>query len=82
MAPILSGNGELNPQQCWQVNMNGLYNILETARKWKVRQVITPSSIAAFGPDTPKEHTPIDTILRPNTMYGITKVAGELLNEY
>ncbi|MCG8452516.1 MAG: NAD-dependent epimerase/dehydratase family protein [Spirochaetales bacterium] len=82
LAAILSGNGELNPQQCWNVNMNGLYNILETARRWKVRQVITPSSIAAFGPDTPKEHTPIDTILRPTTMYGITKVAGELLNEY
>ncbi len=82
LAAILSGNGELNPQKCWEVNMNGLYNILETARTWKVRQVITPSSIAAFGPDTPKEHTPIDTILRPTTMYGITKVAGELLNDY
>lgn len=82
LAAILSGNGELNPQQCWNVNMNGLYNILETARRWGVKQVITPSSIAAFGPDTPKEHTPIDTILRPTTMYGITKVAGELLNEY
>lgn len=82
LAAILSGNGELNPQKCWDVNMNGLYNILETARTWKVKQVITPSSIAAFGPDTPKEHTPIDTILRPTTMYGITKVAGELLNEY
>jgi nucleoside-diphosphate-sugar epimerase len=82
LAAILSGNGELNPQKCWEVNMNGLYNILETARTWKVKQVITPSSIAAFGPDTPKDHTPIDTILRPTTMYGITKVAGELLNEY
>ncbi len=82
LAAILSGNGELNPQKCWDVNMNGLYNILETARAWKVKQVITPSSIAAFGPDTPKEHTPIDTILRPTTMYGITKVAGELLNDY
>lgn len=82
LAAILSGNGELNPQKCWDVNMNGLYNILETARTWKVKQVITPSSIAAFGPDTPKEHTPIDTILRPTTMYGITKVAGELLNDY
>jgi nucleoside-diphosphate-sugar epimerase len=82
LAAILSGNGELNPQKCWDVNMNGLYNVLETARMWRVKQVITPSSIAAFGPDTPKEHTPIDTILRPTTMYGITKVAGELLNEY
>ena len=82
LAAILSGNGELNPQKCWDVNMNGLYNILETARTWKVKQVITPSSIAAFGPDTPKENTPIDTLLRPTTMYGITKVAGELLNEY
>ena len=82
LAAILSGNGELNPQKCWDVNMNGLYNILETARTWEVKQVIIPSSIAAFGPDTPKEHTPIDTILRPTTMYGITKVAGELLNDY
>jgi len=82
LAAILSGNGELNPQKCWEVNMTGLYNILECARTWKVSQVITPSSIAAFGPDTPKEHTPIDTILRPTTMYGITKVAGELLNDY
>ena len=82
LAAILSGNGELNPQKCWEVNMKGLYNILEAARTWKVRQVVAPSSIAAFGPDTPKEHTPIDTILRPTTMYGITKVAGELLNEY
>lgn len=82
LAAILSGNGELNPQKCYNVNMNGLYNILEAARLNRVRQVITPSSIAAFGPDTPKENTPIDTLLRPTTMYGITKVAGELLNEY
>ena len=82
LAAILSGNGELNPQKCYNVNMTGLYNILEAARLQGIRQVITPSSIAAFGPDTPKENTPIDTILRPTTMYGITKVAGELLNEY
>lgn len=82
LAAILSGNGELNPQKCYNVNMTGLYNILETARLNGVSQVITPSSIAAFGPDTPKENTPIDTILRPTTMYGITKVAGELLAEY
>ena len=82
LAAILSGNGELNPQKCYNVNMTGLYNILESARLNGISQVITPSSIAAFGPDTPKENTPIDTILRPTTMYGITKVAGELLNEY
>lgn len=82
LAAILSGNGELNPQKCYNVNMTGLYNILEAARLNGVAQVITPSSIAAFGPDTPKENTPIDTILRPTTMYGITKVAGELLTEY
>ncbi|MEL7647361.1 MAG: L-threonine 3-dehydrogenase [Sedimentibacter sp.] len=81
LAAILSAVGERDPQQCWNINMNGLYNVLETARE-KNCMVFTPSSIAAFGPSTPKDSTPQDTIQRPTTMYGVTKVAGELLCDY
>ncbi len=81
LAAILSAVGEKEPQQCWNINLNGLYNVLETARK-KNCMVYTPSSIAAFGPATPKDNTPQDTIQRPTTMYGVTKVAGELLCDY
>ena len=81
MAAILSATGEKNPQLCWDVNVNGLYNLLEIARERKLR-IFCPSSIAVFGPSTPKENTPQDTILTPTTMYGITKVVGELLGEY
>lgn len=81
LAAILSATGEKNPQQCWNINMNGLYNVLETARE-KNCMVFTPSSIAAFGPSTPKDSTPQDTIQRPTTMYGVTKAAGELLCDY
>ena len=81
LAAILSAVGEKEPQQCWNINMNGLYNVLETARE-KNCMVFTPSSIAAFGPSTPKDKTPQDTIQRPTTMYGVTKVAGELLCDY
>ncbi len=81
LAAVLSAVGEKDPQQCWNVNMNGLYNVLETARE-KNCMVFTPSSIAAFGPSTPKDKTPQDTIQRPATMYGVTKVAGELLCDY
>ena len=81
LAAILSAVGEQNPQQAWNVNMNGLYNVLEVAREENC-SVFTPSSIAAFGSSTPKDNTPQDTIQRPNTMYGVTKVAGELLCDY
>ncbi|MCT4564225.1 MAG: L-threonine 3-dehydrogenase [Maledivibacter sp.] len=81
LAAILSAVGEENPTLLWDVNMNGLYNILEVARENKYA-VFTPSSIAAFGPSTPKDFTPQDTIQRPTTMYGISKVAGELLCDY
>lgn len=81
LAALLSATGEKNPQQCWNINMNGLYNVLETARE-KNCMVFTPSSIAAFGPSTPKDKTPQETIQRPTTMYGVTKVAGELLSDY
>jgi nucleoside-diphosphate-sugar epimerase len=82
LAAILSARGEQNPQRAYNVNMTGLYNILEVSRQNGVRQVITPSSIAAFGPTTPRDNTPNDTVLRPTSIYGVTKVAGELLHEY
>ncbi|MBA3044041.1 L-threonine 3-dehydrogenase [archaeon] len=81
MAAILSAVGEEKPNLAWNVNMNGLYNILEISREHRIR-VFCPSSIAVFGPETPKENTPQETILRPTTMYGVTKVAGEMLCDY
>ena len=82
LAAILSAVGEKNPQLAWDVNMNGLYNVLEVARERKMARVFCPSSIAAFGPETPRDKTPQETVLRPKTMYGVTKVAGELLCDY
>ncbi len=81
LAAILSAKGEDDPNSCWNINMNGLYNILEIARE-KNLQIFTPSSIAAFGSSTPPDKTPQDTIQRPTTIYGVTKVAGELLCDY
>lgn len=82
MASILSAVGELNPQLCYEVNMGGLFNVLEVARIRKLERLITASSIAVFGAGVPRDSTPNDTILLPTTMYGITKVAGELLGAY
>jgi len=82
MASILSATGEKIPQTAWDINMNGLINVLETSRRYSIKNIIWPSSIAAFGLTTPRENTPNITILQPSTMYGITKVAGELLIEY
>jgi len=82
MAAILSATGERKPHLAWDVNINGLYKILEIARERKVTRVFCPSSIAAFGPETPRDNTPQETVLRPTTMYGVTKVAGELLGNY
>jgi nucleoside-diphosphate-sugar epimerase len=81
MAAILSAVGEAKPEVCWDVNVNGLRNILELARAHDLR-LFCPSSIAVFGPETPHERTPQDTVLRPRTMYGVTKVVGERLCEY
>ena len=81
LAALLSAVAEAKPQTAWNVNMNGLYNILEVAREFGCA-VFTPSSIGAFGLSTPHNRTPQDTIQRPNTMYGVTKVAGELLCDY
>src|SRR3989344_769997 len=78
MASLLSVGGEQNPDLAWKVNMMGLKNVLDLAREFKTR-VFWPSSIAAFGPTSPKENTPQSTILEPTTMYGVTKVGGELL---
>jgi len=81
LAAILSAVGEKNPALCWNVNMNGLYNILQLGRE-KDLSIFTPSSIAVFGASTPVDDTPQDTIMRPSTMYGVTKVSGELLCDY
>lgn len=81
LASLLSAVAEAKPQLAWQVNMGGLVNVLELAREQDL-SVFIPSSIGAFGPSTPKNNTPQDTLQRPNTMYGVTKVSGELLGDY
>lgn len=81
LAALLSSVGEQNPQKAWHINMGGLYNALEVSRELGCA-LFTPSSIAAFGPSTPKDNTPQDTLQRPDTIYGITKVSGELLCDY
>lgn len=82
LAAVLSATGEQSPQRAWDVNVNGLYNLLELAREGGIGQIFHPSSIAVFGPRTPRDHTPQDTVLSPTTMYGVTKVTGELLCDY
>lgn len=74
MAALLSATAEKNPQFAWNLNMGGLMNALEVARELNL-QFFTPSSIGAFGPSTPKDNTPQDTLQRPTTMYGVNKVA-------
>ena len=81
LAAILSAVAEAKPVLAWDVNVTGLYNVLEVAREHNCA-VFVPSSIGAFGPSTPADHTPQVTIQRPNTMYGVTKVSGELLCDY
>ena len=81
LAAILSATAELNPMLGWNVGIGSLVNCLEIARVFGCA-VFTPSSIGAFGPNTPKDMTPQDTIQRPNTIYGVTKVTGELLSDY
>lgn len=81
LAALLSATAERNPKFAWDINMGGLVNALEVAREFNT-QFFTPSSIGAFGPSTPKKNTPQDTIQRPTTIYGVTKVAGELLCDY
>lgn len=79
---ILSATGEKKPDLAWDVNINGLKNVLDISQARGVKQVFWPSSIAAFGPNTPADNTPQHTILEPTTIYGVTKVAGELLCQY
>lgn len=81
LAGVLSAKGEQHPDRCWDVNINGLRNVLETAKNFGI-QVFFPSSIAVFGPHTPKLDTPQVTVEDPSTIYGITKVTGELLCHY
>ncbi len=76
LAAVLSAKGEEAPLEAWDINMKGLLNVLEAARKFDLK-VFWPSSIAVFGPDTPKENTPQYTVLNPTTVYGISKLAGE-----
>jgi len=81
LAALLSAVAEERPHLAWSINMGGLYNVLEAARQTRCR-VFFPSSIGAFGPSTPRDHTPQVTIQRPTTMYGVTKASGELLCDY
>lgn len=82
LSTILSALAENEPQKAHAVNINGLYNVLEVAYHSDIEKVLIPSSIAAFGPETPRVHTPNDTIQKPTTLYGIAKVYGELLSNY
>lgn len=77
LAAALSARGEKHPMWAWDLNMKGLLNVLELARTHKLERVFWPSSIAAFGPSTPQDHTPQQTVMDPTTVYGISKLAGE-----
>ncbi|MBN2185224.1 MAG: L-threonine 3-dehydrogenase [Candidatus Krumholzibacteriota bacterium] len=81
LAALLSAVAEAEPQKAWLINMEGLYNALEISRMHGC-SLFVPSSIGAFGPDTPLDNTPQDTVMRPHSMYGVTKVSGELLCDY
>ena len=81
LAALLSAVAEAKPQLAWKIGLGGLFNVLEVARE-EGCAVFTPSSIGSFGPETPRDMTPQDTIQRPKTMYGVTKVSGELLSDY
>ncbi|MCC6599831.1 MAG: NAD-dependent epimerase/dehydratase family protein [Crocinitomicaceae bacterium] len=82
LAALLSATSEKFPDKAWNLNMNGLFNILEIAKEKKLEKVFWPSSIAVFGPTTPKDSTPQFTIMEPTSVYGISKLAGERWCEY
>jgi len=77
MVAILSVIAEQNPKMAWDLNMSALFNVLDLAKDGQIKKIFWPSSIAVFGPDTPKQNTPQDTIIKPSTVYGISKQAGE-----
>lgn len=81
LAALLSAVGETKPQIAWQINMGALVNALELAKEYNC-SIFTPSSIGVFGHSTPHDNTPQDTVMRPNTIYGVCKVSGELLSDY
>jgi nucleoside-diphosphate-sugar epimerase len=81
LAALLSAVAEAKPLLAWNIGIGGLFNVLEVAREMRCA-VFTPSSIGVFGPDAPKDRTPQDTVRSPHTMYGVTKVTGELLSDY
>ena len=82
LAAVLSGNAEKIPLQAWDINMKALMNTLEVARQSDAKKLFWPSSIAVFGPTTPRHNTPQLTVMEPNTVYGISKLAGERWGEY
>jgi len=82
MAAMLSATGEKFPTKAWELNMTSLFNVLNLAKEGKIKKLFWPSSIAVFGPTTPKENTPQETIMEPSTVYGISKQAGERWCEY
>ena len=82
LAAILSARGEQNPELAWHINIDGLLNVIKVSIKHNIDRLMVPSSIAVFGPQSTLYNAPQETILKPNTMYGITKVTGELLADY
>lgn len=82
LAAYLSASGERNPKAAWELNMDGLINVLDAVKELGVNKVYWPSSIAVFGPNTPRKHTPQHCVMDPNTIYGISKQAGERYCEY
>jgi nucleoside-diphosphate-sugar epimerase len=82
LAAILSATGEMRPQWAWNINMNSVLLLLEIAKEKKLKKIYWPSSIAVFGPTTPKQHTPQKTVIEPTTVYGISKYAGEQWCQY
>ena len=77
LAAVLSATGEKNPAFAWHLNMDGLIHVLDAAVEFRIEKIYWPSSIAVFGPNTPKHNTPQNTIMDPTTIYGISKLAGE-----
>jgi nucleoside-diphosphate-sugar epimerase len=82
LAALLSATAEKNPKFGWTLNMDGLFHVLDAAKEREIKKVYWPSSIAVFGPNTPRENTPQHCVMDPNTIYGITKLAGERYCEY